>query len=468
MASLRKEKDRNRVGWRLQFRQNGIRRSLWLGAISKRAADTAARHIDLLVQASSTNSLAETETVKWAADLKGRIRLTLQEWGLVEVSQTRNDDADRFLASYCDRYIESRTDVEQVTRNNYGHAKRLLVEYFGERRLIGSITAGDAERWRRFLLARPVAWDENKVPKRTMALATVSKHVKRTKTMFDEAVKDQLLASNPFKELKTGSEANRDRDHFVDRTTSYKVLTICPDDQWRLIFALARFGGLRRCELLTLTWNDILWDTNRMRINSPKTGTRFCPIFPELVPYLQSSFELAPEGSTRVIYRYHQVANLGTQMNRIIEQAGVAIWEKTFQNLRATRRTELQEKFQDHVINAWMGHSSATAAKHYLQVTDEHFNAGTTTVTGVIVGGVTGGVICADPERSAEVDASAKSEELQGFDESEGVLTNALVTPLGLEPRQRESKSLVLPLHHGARKRKMYRRFPAATTAFCT
>ncbi len=59
------------------------------------------------------------------------------------------------------------------------------------------------------------------------------------------------------------------------------------------------------------------------------------------------------------------------------------IWEKTFQHLRATRRTALQEKFQDHVVNAWMFDRSATAAKHYLQVTDEHFASGLDTETGV-------------------------------------------------------------------------------------
>ena len=43
-------------------------------------------------------------------------------------------------------------------------------------------------------------------------------------------------------------------------------------------------------------------------------------------------------------------------------------------NLRATRRTELQELFPDHVVNSWMGHSSRVAEKHYLQVTPDHWS----------------------------------------------------------------------------------------------
>ena len=54
-------------------------------------------------------------------------------------------------------------------------------------------------------------------------------------------------------------------------------------------------------------------------------------------------------------------------------RAGVVAWPKMFVNLRSTRRTELQEIFPDHVVNSWLGHSGAVAAKHYLQVTDEHW-----------------------------------------------------------------------------------------------
>ena len=45
--------------------------------------------------------------------------------------------------------------------------------------------------------------------------------------------------------------------------------------QWsgiRVIFALARYGGLRiPSELYGLTWDDILWDKKRFIIHSPKT-----------------------------------------------------------------------------------------------------------------------------------------------------------------------------------------------------
>jgi hypothetical protein len=46
-----------------------------------------------------------------------------------------------------------------------------------------------------------------------------------------------------------------------------------------------------------------------------------------------------------------------------------------FQNLRASRETALANDFPLHFVTAWLGNSPAVAARHYLQVTDEHFES---------------------------------------------------------------------------------------------
>jgi hypothetical protein len=138
-----------------------------------------------------------------------------------------------------------------------------------------------------------------------------------------------------------------------------------------------------RCpsEHLALRWGDVDWEHNRMTVRSPKTehyegkGSRLVPIFPELLPYLRDAFELAEPGTEFVIARCRDGnVNLRTQFERIIRRAGLQPWPKLFHNLRATRETELAESFPLHVVCAWIGNSQATAAKHYLQVTDEHFD----------------------------------------------------------------------------------------------
>ena len=97
-------------------------------------------------------------------------------------------------------------------------------------------------------------------------------------------------------------------------------------------------------------------------------------MFPELQPYLQEAFELAAPGAEQVISRYRKSnANLRTQLLRILRKAGVEPWPRLFQNLRATRETELADAFPLHVVTTWLGNTPKVADKHYLQVTPEHY-----------------------------------------------------------------------------------------------
>ena len=414
MGSLRKEADRGRTGWRLQFRQSGKRRSLWIGSASKRVAAGVARHVEELVRSVEANSSPDAATTLSAGGLKGRMRETLERWGLVDAKPKGNGDADRLLGPFLDRYIERRTDVGDRTTETYRQGRRFLVGHFGEDRQLRSITAADAQQWRRWLLAYVIRRDAEGNPIKTMAEATVAKHVKRARLFFNEAVQAKLIEASPFASVKIGSQANAERHHFVDRDTTAAVLKACPNHDWRLIFGLARFVGMRApSEVLTLKWSDVLWDSNRLRIDSPKTGLRFCPTFPELMPILENAFDDAPDGAVYCVERYRgSEKNLSTMLHRIIESAGCVPWEKTYINLRSTRRTELQEAFPSHVVDRWLGHSSRVAAEHYLQVTNEHWEAGATMVTGAPIpaiehrdddGGVLGGVIPANTQASGAI-----------------------------------------------------------------
>jgi len=175
--------------------------------------------------------------------------------------------------------------------------------------------------------------------------------------------------------------ANTTRMFFVTREMADRVLDACPDAQWRLIFTLCRYGGLRcPSEVLRLTWGDVDFDKMRLTIHSSKTehheggGVRLVPIFPELEKHLLDVYGQAPTGSEYIITRYRQAnANLRTQLERIILRAGLVPWPKLFQNLRSSRETELCERWPEHVACAWIGNTQTVARKHYLQVTEEHF-----------------------------------------------------------------------------------------------
>ena len=230
------------------------------------------------------------------------------------------------------------------------------------------ITAGDADDFRKYLVTTYASE------------ATVAGHVKCVKHFFRYAHRKQLIALNPFVDIKGGRMHNSDRQAFIPRTAIDDLLEQCPDAEWRLIIGLCRFGGLRcPSEVLRLRWQDIDWDKKRFLVTSSKTkkqgkGSRVVPLFPELEPLLTEAFEQAAEGATYCITRYRdQGVNLRTQLLRYIKRAGLDPWPRLFQNFRSSRETELAETYPIHVVTAWLGNTPQVAEKHYLQVTDEHF-----------------------------------------------------------------------------------------------
>lgn len=125
-------------------------------------------------------------------------------------------------------------------------------------------------------------------------------------------------------------------------------------------------------------------------------------------------------------------------LSGILERGGVKPWPKPMQNLRLTRRNELEAKHPHHVVNWWMGHSSSTASKHYLRVTNEDWEAGAKQSTMPIANDTAktvGGVVPAALGASGEGLGMKKPLKTLGI-EGPGCLQHSKkMPPLGLEPR---------------------------------
>lgn len=99
------------------------------------------------------------------------------------------------------------------------------------------------------------------------------------------------------------------------------------------------------------------------------------PLFPELMLLLKQGFDEAQDKTGFVISNHRQKnANLRTQFLRILGKAEITPWKRLFQNLRASRLTDLAKKNPLHAVTQWLGNTETTANKHYLQVTDWHFD----------------------------------------------------------------------------------------------
>lgn len=223
---------------------DGRRRAIRLGRVSERTAQQVRAHVENLVSAKATGHAVPRETASWLAADAGEPMLTkLAAVGLIQPREAV------LLKPYLAAVLASRGDVKASTKLVMGHVERNLLDYFGEAKDLRTITPGDADAWRLWL-----------VTNEKLAAATVSKRAGMAKAFFRPAARRKLIDANPFEDIKRGSQANSSREYFVSTADARKVLDHCPDDDWRLMFALARFGGLRvPSEPLGLRWADVDW-----------------------------------------------------------------------------------------------------------------------------------------------------------------------------------------------------------------
>lgn len=370
MASITTQANGSRA---IQFvGRDGKRKTIRLGKVPMRSAETIKLRVEHLIAATLGGGAIDPETARWLTTLDKRLADKFAKAGLI----ARREAA--LLEPYLVSYVAMRSDVKPRTRNNFEQAKGWLVDYFGANRRLSEITTGDADEFRLWLLGK-------------VGDNTARRHCGRAKQFFRAAVRKRLIDANPFADMKGCCvKANKARDYFVTLEEANQVLDACPNTQWRLLFALSRFGGLRcPSEHLSLTWGDVDWETSRITVRSPKTEhhegkeVRTIPIFPELRPHLKAAFDQANPGTEHVVtipsIRRDRYGNVRTSMAKIIHRAGLTPWPKLFQNMRATRETELAQRYPIHVVCEWIGNSQGVALKHYLRVTDEDYNRAVST-----------------------------------------------------------------------------------------
>lgn len=373
MASMVKDPKRPGKYW-VQFvcPETGKRRTLRTG-LPKKGCETVKWRVEQLIASRKAGVPWEADLADWVANLGRDLADRLAGFGLIPKRELTHTALGEFL----DAYIASRLHLKPNTIRNFKQSRRHLLEYFTEAKRLQEITAGDAEEWRAWMIGKGVSD------------ATVSREVKRARQFFRFAVRKKLIPENPFVGLPSPQQVNKSREYFVSREQADAVLDACPDAEWQLLFALARFGGLRvPSEVLALKWEHVDWDRRRIRIPCPKLehldghAWREIPLFPELRPYLDQARQQAEPGAVWVIARYRREnVNLRSQLERIIEKAGLKPWPRLFQNLRSTRETELSRKYPIHTVCAWIGNSPNVAHKHYLQVTDADFEQAAEEVT---------------------------------------------------------------------------------------
>lgn len=83
---------------------------------------------------------------------------------------------------------------------------------------------------------------------------------------LEQAVKDDLIIKNPLKGV-TLPRREKPEIEILSPEEQKALVLECPNTPWGMVILLALYSGMRRGELLALTWEDIDFKKNTIRIN---------------------------------------------------------------------------------------------------------------------------------------------------------------------------------------------------------
>ena len=358
------------------------RRSVRLETFSEDQAKVAAKHIQEIATQRNKGEVAGDNAMRWLASEPPAVRDRLERAGVITVSLERKQEIEsekrqraqqqaakehRTLKQLTDRFLKGNDNNKDSTKTTYNNIIRNLHTYFGESKIITEITHQDAVEFRAFLKREGNIRDVKKADRgkkgkgKPMAENTVRRRTGLARQVFKVAIRAKWIAENPFEGLAATWKRNAARDVYIPPETIVDCIKAANNWEWRLIFALSGFAGLRGAsEILTLRWDAIDFDKGaigEMVVQSPKTEhhegqeSRIVPIFPDVLPYLreaeQMAEQIANDEGRAVVYVIDSYRgdwegrNLNQNAKRIIERAGPWCHPEDLSELASQRRDRL-------------------------------------------------------------------------------------------------------------------------------
>ena len=349
------------------------RKTIRLGKCDRKSAESICRHVEALLGAKMNGQPIPRDTSAWLVGIGVALRDKLAGVGLVE--QLQRLTVGEFLTGWLAG--KKSAGYKPTSLRAWGQTVASLGEQFDGRPL-ASLAHADGEAFRSAMQGRD------------LRPTTIHKRLGHARQMLEDAVRLGHVSTNPWKHVRHRGGDPSERRAYVPIAEAERVIKHCPSVLWKLLVALARFGGLRvPSEAFSLTWGDVDWERGRLSVPSPKTEHlgkphRVIPLFPLLRPYLEAAFEQASEGSTYIFpedWRERALgdfgwagANMRTTFAKIVRRAGVEPWPRLWHSLRASCESDLAQSFPLATVTKWLGNTPSVALRHYVDPTETAFD----------------------------------------------------------------------------------------------
>lgn len=241
---------------------------------------------------------------------------------------------------------------------------------------------------------------------KTVAVETVNKDIRTLKSIFNLAINPRGYlqeGKNPFAKIKERKTTEKEV-RYVSIEEYQRLVGVTTDLWWKAFLSIAYGSGLRRNEILHLTWPEIDFERQRIRVVAKKAAKNVVQWEPKgrknrVVPMSEETSDLlaaiqaesleghpyifiSPERLYHILQRREandwderseMVNNLTRDFTLLCKKAGV---ENCIpHDLRRSAITNWAKKLPIQVVQVLAGHSSiSTTRKYYLSVQEEDFD----------------------------------------------------------------------------------------------
>jgi integrase len=172
------------------------------------------------------------------------------------------------LKDFCTEWLKDRQpDFKPETVMLYQNTIRRLLGYFGPTKRLRDITAREASGFFAQLKPLPNEYGNGKKAK----LSNWSRHrtLRNCRTMFHKAIEWHIIAENPFGNIER-PDLPKPEWHYIEPGEYKRLLNAALSLRWKAFLALGYTAGLRKGELVSLTWDDIDIEAARLKVRNKR------------------------------------------------------------------------------------------------------------------------------------------------------------------------------------------------------
>jgi integrase len=204
----------------------------------------------------------------------------------------------------------------------------------------------------------------------TLAEVTANREVAHVKAAYRYAVRLRLLEHNPAEYVEAPKVSEVEPEVFSSEELR-RIRAALVDDLEEVIFYGLAYSGLRRHELVALTWSAVNFEGQFMTVRGKGGKLRRVPFHPVLAEVLAAQLRRHPDSET-VLGRGGSLRNVNHRLEKLLARADVDGGSRPAHKFRRTVATVLaEEDVRTDVIDKLLGWAPTTIRQRYYTRTSD-------------------------------------------------------------------------------------------------